>query len=72
MMNDLRKIGLSLKMRRLELELSQDQLSEMSGIERSYISGIENGRKNLSLQAFLCLVKALEIESWCLLEKAMK
>ena len=71
-MNDLRKIGLSLKMRRLELELSQDQLSEKSGVERSYISGIENGRKNVSLQIFLSLTVALDIKPWTLLQKAMK
>jgi len=71
-MNDLRKIGLALKHRRHQLELSQDQLATKSGVERTYISGVENGRRNVSLDVFLRLARALDITPWTLLKSALE
>ena len=70
-MDTLKTIGLALKHRRHQLGLNQDQLSYNSGVERTYISGIENGRKNVSLSVFLRLCKALDVKPWDLLKESL-
>ena len=40
---------------------SQERLAEISDLDRTYISGIERGRRNVSLQNISALSDALEI-----------
>ena len=42
--------------------LSQEDLAEMSGLNRPYISAIEQGKRNVSLEVMEKLAEALEIE----------
>ncbi|WP_194775022.1 helix-turn-helix domain-containing protein [Pararhodonellum marinum] len=53
------KFGLKLKTLRKEKGLSQEKLAERSGLNRSYISGIEQGKRNVSLEVMEKLVEAL-------------
>ena len=50
--------------------LTQDQLAAESDMDRSFISDIENGKKNISLDTLHRLATALKIEPWVLLRAA--
>lgn len=41
--------------------LSQEQLAKISGIDRTYISGVERGVRNITLDSLETLIKALDI-----------
>ena len=47
---------------RKERKISQEVLAELSGLNRPYISGIEQGKRNVSLEVIENLAKALEIQ----------
>jgi ribosome-binding protein aMBF1 (putative translation factor) len=53
------RFGLSVRTARLKLGLSQARLSELTGIDRSYISDIERGQKRVSLEVAVRLTDAL-------------
>lgn len=55
------KFGLRLKTLRKEKGLSQEELAERSGLNRPYISGIEQGKRNVSLEVMEKLAKALGV-----------
>lgn len=59
MKETIEKIGHVLRMRRYDLRLSQDDLALRAHMHRSYISGIENGTKNISIGMFLRMSEAL-------------
>jgi len=62
MKGSLQKLGVTVRLRRHELGLSQQELAALAGeMDRSYLSEIENGRKNVSFTAFLRLAAALEL-----------
>jgi len=42
---------------------SQDMLSEKSGLHRTYISGIERGARNPTIEVVFKIAKALEIKT---------
>lgn len=55
-------IGLNLKRIRIEKQIKQRKLSELSGVSRSYISEIEsNTHDNITVNVICKLCKALEI-----------
>lgn len=54
-------MGKRVKARRVELSLSQEQLGTISGIDRTYISGIERGRRNATILVLRRLAQALEL-----------
>ena len=56
------KFGLKIKELRKEKSYSQDKLAKLASIEKSYISNIENGNRNVSLQILNKLAKAFEIK----------
>jgi len=47
---------------RKERKMTQDKLAEISELTRVYISGIEQGKRNVSLEVIAKLAEALEIE----------
>ncbi len=47
---------------RKERKMTQDKLAELSGLTRVYISGIEQGKRNVSLEVIDKLAEALEIK----------
>ncbi|MCH5143519.1 helix-turn-helix domain-containing protein [Desulfovibrio sp. UIB00] len=51
-----------LKGRREALGMSKRKLSELAMIERAYITGLENGKWNVSLNVLFFLSEALEIK----------
>ena len=54
--------GLNVQRLRRERELSQEQLSFASGRTRAYISSVEAGRRNATLDTLEILAKALDVE----------
>lgn len=55
------RFGLAIKQRRGELGISQEELAFRSGLHRTYISDIERGSRNPSLENIEKLAKALEV-----------
>jgi len=53
-------VGFKLKQARLEREISQDELTRLTGIDQATISKIENGRMNLSIKTIMKIVRALD------------
>lgn len=51
-----------LKKRREALNMSKRKLSELAMIERAYITGLENGKWNLTLNVLFFLSDALALE----------
>lgn len=58
---DYEVIGRRIKKYRRERELSQEILSELIDVSTSYISYIENARKNPSLETIVNIAQVLEI-----------
>lgn len=56
------KFGKKVKVLRLKLGISQEELSFRANLHRTYISSIELGKRNVSLVNIEKLAKALECE----------
>ena len=54
--------GRAVRKRRRELDLSQEELAERASLHRNYISDIERGDRNPSLENIQKLAKALDIK----------
>ena len=55
------KFGARLRTLRKERGLSQEKLAELSGLDRTYISGIERGIRNVALRNIEALAQALDL-----------
>ena len=55
------EFGDYLKQKRKEKKISQIQLAESSGLDRTYISMLERGLKNPTVNTLIKIGKALEI-----------
>lgn len=56
----LRKFGDNVRSRRVAQDLSQEQLAERADLDRTYISGVERGIRNLSILSAARIAKALK------------
>ena len=56
-----KRFGKAIRRRRRELDLSQEELAEKAELHRTYISSIERGDRNVSIDNIEKLVKALDI-----------
>lgn len=56
------KFGTRLRTLRKEKDLSQEELALKSGLNRPYISAIEKGKRNVSLEVMEKLAGAMDIE----------
>lgn len=57
----LRLLGSSLKGRRLQKDISQEELSELSGVSKPSITRLETGKGNISLLNLLSILKSMEM-----------
>jgi two-component system response regulator len=58
--SDLKKgFGAELKRRRMESGISQERLAELADLHRTYISAVESGKRNLTLESIQRLAQAL-------------
>lgn len=60
--------GKRVREKRLELRLSQEKLANIANIDRTYLPGIETGKRNVSLAVAEKLAKALNVQLKDLLE----
>jgi transcriptional regulator with XRE-family HTH domain len=56
------EFGKRLNQLRKERKMSQEKLAELSELNRPYISAIEQGKRNVSLEVISKLAQALNIE----------
>ena len=59
---ELREFGRRVRERRLELKLSQEELAERAELHRTYISSLEQGRRNVAVHNVVRLAEALDID----------
>jgi transcriptional regulator with XRE-family HTH domain len=64
------RFGFAIKARREELDMTQEDLAEVAGIHRTYVSDIERGSRNVSLINIERLAKALRMTISVLFELA--
>lgn len=55
------KVGLRIRHLRKEQELSQEALGYKAEVDRTYVTDVENGRRNVSVEILERLIKALGI-----------
>jgi len=60
-MNIKEKIGLRIRGLRKELNLSQEALALKSEVDRTYMTDVENGRRNVSVEILEKIITALKI-----------
>ena len=60
-MATLKSIGRKIAQERTRQKLTQEDLAGMAEIDRSFLSYIENGRKNFSIEMLFSICKALGI-----------
>src|SRR5436189_6417944 len=56
-----KRFGTAVRSRRKRLGISQEELAGRAGLHRTYVSDIERGARNLSLESIDKLAMALEI-----------
>lgn len=54
----------NVKFYRVEKNLSQEKLAELSGLHRTYISAIERQQRNISIDNIEAIASALGIEAY--------
>lgn len=54
-------VGQRLRLLRSQKSWNQERLAEASGLDRTYISAVENGKQNLTLRALVALASALQV-----------
>ena len=59
----LQRFGLHVKVLRTKLDLSQEKLASLCDLDRTYISGIERGKRNISLLNIIKLASSLKVSS---------
>lgn len=55
-------IGSRIREFRQECNLSQEKLALKAGIDRTYLAGVENGKRNISIVNLDKLIKALDTD----------
>jgi transcriptional regulator with XRE-family HTH domain len=55
------KVGLRIRELRHQLKISQEALSHKADVDRTYMTDVENGRRNISIEIFERIVSALEV-----------
>jgi transcriptional regulator with XRE-family HTH domain len=63
-----KKLGSNIRKQRSALDFSQERLAEKSGLDQTYISGIERGKRNPGIKNDARIAKALGIKTTVLVE----
>ncbi len=63
MKDDAKKLGENLKKIRTKKEISQTTLAETLGVDKSFVSNIENGKTNPTLSTITNLAQALGVST---------
>ncbi|ELU0549193.1 TPA: helix-turn-helix transcriptional regulator [Vibrio parahaemolyticus] len=61
MSSSMTKIGLRIKELRCSKNITQDQLAKTCDLDRTYISSVENGKRNISIKAIEAIASALDV-----------
>lgn len=61
MKDESKKLGENLKKIRTKKDITQTGLAETLGVDKSFISNIENGKTNPTLSTITSLAKALKV-----------
>ena len=67
-MANIKSIGRKIAQERVRQKLTQEDLAGMAEIDRSFLSYIENGRKNFSVEMLLKIAEVLDIPPSSLFE----
>lgn len=70
-MNLNKNIGSTVRKYRLKQNMSQQDLAGDADMERSYISAVENGRKNIRVDTLVRLANALSVKAGKLLDESL-
>ena len=68
----LKALGNAIRARRAEKGLSQEELALASGLDRTYVGGVERGERNLSFLNITKLAKALDTPASALIAMSEK
>ena len=55
------KVGQRIKDFRTEIGISQEKLALKAEIDRTYLAGVENGKRNLSIKSLEKIINALNV-----------
>lgn len=55
------QFGKTLRILREKRNLSQEELADIAGLDRSYISGVERGKRNVSLRNIHKIAEAMKV-----------
>lgn len=58
-----RQFGVRLRGLRTGRQLSQEELAHLAGLDRTYVSSVERGRRNISLENICRLAEALGVDA---------
>jgi transcriptional regulator with XRE-family HTH domain len=64
-----RRVGANVRRLRQAKELSQERFGFESGLDRTYVSGIERGARNPTILVVERIAKALGVPAWELLKE---
>jgi transcriptional regulator with XRE-family HTH domain len=62
-MNLRNRLGFNVRRLRKERDLSQERLSVLSGLARAYVSSVETGRRNATLDTLEILARTLGVNA---------
>lgn len=66
----LEALGMAIRAIRKEKGISQEELADFAGIDRSHVGRIERGERNVSIQNVIKIAGALDCSAWEMLKKA--
>lgn len=52
--------GLKVRMRRFEIEMTQEELAEKADLHPTYVGSVERGERNIALENIVLIAKALK------------
>ena len=71
-MSLLHTFATNVKKYRLQQNLSQEKLAELSGLHRTYISSVEREQRNISIDNISKIATALNIDPYFLLKTSIE